>query len=72
MKIFPPLPGANKCQNDEQYIIHKNKPGRVHQPYDYFTNTFLFKHTCGYTREGPLMWYSLWESVYCVDDAPQG
>ncbi len=59
MKIFPPLPGANKCQNDEQYSIQKINQGGYINLMTIFTNTFLFKHTCGYTREGPLMWYSL-------------
>jgi hypothetical protein len=58
-KIFPPLPGANKCQyNNKQYVTQKVNQGG-------YTNSTLptgishFLHTRAYTKESTLMWYSL-------------
>jgi hypothetical protein len=57
-KIFPPLPGANKCQYNKQYVTQKINQGG-------YTNSTLptgishFLHTRAYTKESTLMWYSL-------------
>jgi hypothetical protein len=72
MKIFPPLPGANKCQNDEQYIILKINQGGYINLMTIFINTFLSNTLVG--TQGKVRSYGTHsERVYTVSTThPEG